>query len=108
MKNIKTFEQFVNEVTDYRNVTGYGTMGLASNQNAGPSYNVGPLSATYRQPTILSTTTDTISDQYFNGAKLDKMRKIRKNPRIVKLRKKKSKDFNDLDKVEIKSKIKKT
>jgi hypothetical protein len=95
---IKNFEEFVNEESDYRNVTGNGSMGGSGEQNAGPSFNKGPYSATFRLPSIVGVASDDISDPYFADRRAQKRKRPRKNRRIEKMRKDKAKLFDELDK----------
>lgn len=97
MKNIKTFEEFVKEEADYRNVTGAGSMGGTSQQNAGPSFNKGPDAATYRLPDVIGVETDYIEDPYFSKGREQRRKKVKKNKHIEKNRKDKSKYFDRLD-----------
>lgn len=94
MKNLKTFEEY----TDYRNVTGYGSMGISGDQNTGPSFNKGPDSATYRRPDVITMQDISMQDPYFGKDRELKKRKIRKNRYIDKLRKNKTKYLDDVDK----------
>lgn len=96
MKNIKTYKEYIYEEADYRNVTGNGTMGNPSDQNAGPSFNKGPYSATYRLPTIIGTETSDIEDPYFSYD-MKKKKRVKKNPNIVKMRINKSKYLNKIE-----------
>jgi hypothetical protein len=95
MKNIKSFDEFVNEEGDYRNVTGSGSNG---EQNAGPSFNKGPDAATYSLPSVIGVASDDISDPYFAAQRERKRKRIRKNKRIEKNRRDKSKYLNKIDK----------
>lgn len=95
---IKRFEEFIKEDADYRNVTGHGTMGNASDQNTGPSFNKGPYSATYRQPSIIGLETDDFNDPYFSQNSEIKRKKPRKNPKVEKNRRQKSRFFDKIDK----------
>ncbi len=94
---IKTFDEFINE-SDYRNVTGYGTMGGSGDQNTGPSFNKGPDAATYRLPSVVGVESDDISDPYFSGRRSQKRKKLRKHPAIEKNRKDKTKYLDRLEK----------
>lgn len=94
---VKTFDEFVNE-SDYRNVTGAGSGGGSEPQNAGPSFNKGPMSATYRLPTVVGIESDEISDPYFGAERNQRRKKLKKNPQIEKNRKQKAKYFDDMDK----------
>lgn len=106
MNNLKTFEQFVNEeFTDYRNVTGYGSMGQSGEQNAGPSFNKGPDSATYRRPDVVGVASDDIRDPYFGARRSQKRKRARKNPHIEKNRKDKTKYLNSIDKKSIEERL---
>jgi len=97
MKNLKYFKEFITESSDYRNVTGNGSSGGNSSQNAGPSFNKGPMSAIYRLPTIVGVETEEINDPYFNKGREPKRKKIRKNKNIEKNRKQKSKYLDTID-----------
>ena len=98
MNNIKNFNEFVNEEADYRNVTGNGSSGSPSDQNAGPSFNKGPMSATYRLPTVVGVETDEFEDPYFGQDRGQKRKRVKKNPTIEKNRKSKAKFFDKMDK----------
>ena len=87
-----------NEEADYRNVTGNGTMGNPSDQNAGPSFNKGPDSATYHRPSVIGVTTDDIKDPYFAARRNQKRTRIKKNQKVEKNRKNKAKYLDDLEK----------
>lgn len=87
-----------NEEADYRNVTGNGSSGNPSDQNAGPSFNKGPYSATFRQPSVVGVESDDIEDPYFAGRRDQKKSKIKKNPKTEKYRKDKAKYFDKIDK----------
>lgn len=93
-KKLKTFEEY----TDYRNVTGYGTMGQSGDQNTGPSFNKGPDSATYNRPDVIGTEDISMEDPYFSDNRKKKLKRIRKNKHVEKTRKNKSKYLNDVDK----------
>jgi len=96
MGNIKTYDEFINEA-DYRNVTGNGTMGGSGEQNAGPSFNKGPDAATYRLPSVIGVEGDNIDDPYFAGRREQKRKRTKKNQKLEKLRKDKSKYLKELD-----------
>lgn len=93
MDKLKTFEEY----TDYRNVTGYGSMGQSGDQNTGPSFNKGPDSATFNRPNVIGVETISMEDPYFTG-KQNKRKKIRKNKYVEKLRKDKTKYLQNIDK----------
>ena len=97
MSNIKTYDEFINE-SDYRNVTGYGSMGGSGDQNTGPSFNKGPDAATYSLPSVVGVETDIIKDPYFSGRRGQKRRKVKKHPAIEKNRKEKTKYLDKLEK----------
>lgn len=97
MINILNFKDFIRENSDYRNVTGNGSSGGNDPQNSGPSFNKGPMSAIYNQPTVIGVEKYNIDDPYFNQ-KYKKIKKIKKNPNIEKNRKDKSKYLINLDK----------
>lgn len=105
MNNLKSFDQFVNEESDYRNVTGFGSMGGSGEQNAGPSFNKGIDSATYRRPDVIGVASDDINDPYFSQRRNQKRKRARKNPHIEKNREQKAKLFYKLDKKSIKEKL---
>ena len=92
MENLKTFEEY----TDYRNVTGFGSMGQPGDQNAGPSFNKGPNSATYNRPDVIGVEQINMEDPYF-GEKREKSRKAKKNRYITKLRRRKAKDLKKIE-----------
>jgi len=94
-----------NEEADYRNVTGYGSMGGNGDQRTGPSFNRGPDAATYRLPNVVGTATDDITDPYFAARRDQKVKRIKKNPHIEKNRKKKTKYLRSLDKDTQKNKL---
>lgn len=98
MNNLKTFEDFTNEESDYRNVTGYGSMGSPGEQNSGPSFNKGPDAATYNRPDVIGVETDYIEDPYFAISKEQRKKRSRKPKYIERLRRDKSKYLNKLDK----------
>jgi len=91
-------EKYIGEGSDYRNVTGYGSMGSGDPQNAGPTYNRGMDAAMYHRPGIIGVTAEDISDKYFSGANERKRRKIKKDKKREKNRKEKTNYFNNLDK----------
>lgn len=95
MNNIKKFDEFINEESDYRNVTGTGS---GDQQNSGPSFNKGPYSATYRLPTVIGVETDEFEDPYFGQDREQRRKRIKKNPHIEKNRKDKAKYFDKMDK----------
>ena len=101
------FKDYIKEESDYRNVTGYGSMGNNDPQNAGPSFNKGADSATYRRPDVIGVESIDFDDPYFGQSKNQKLKKIRKNPKIEKNRKNKSKYLDDLEKNIYKNLIKK-
>lgn len=105
MNNILTYEDFLKEHSDYRNVTGYGTMGGSGDQRTGPSFNKGPDSATYRLPSVIGVETDDISDPYFAQRRTQKMKRIKKNKNIERNRKDKTKYLRGLEKDTQKNKI---
>ena len=88
LKKKEFYAPAVREEADYRNVTGYGSMGTPSDQRAGPSFNKGPMSATYRQPTVIGTESGYIEDPYFAGRE-ENVQKKKKNKDLVKMRKNK-------------------
>jgi hypothetical protein len=92
------------EEADYRNVTGYGSMGNNDPQNAGPSFNRGPDAATFCRPDVVGLVGDDIEDPYFGDRRRLKMRRIKKNKHIENNRKKKTKYFRDLDRDTLKNK----
>jgi hypothetical protein len=98
MGMIIKFKDFIKEEADYRNVTGYGSMGTNDPQNAGPSFNKGPDAHTYYRPDVIGVEKDTISDPYFAAQRTQKMKRIKKNRRIEKNRKNKSKYLDKMDK----------
>lgn len=98
MKKIKTFDEYIKEHSDYRNVTGYGSMGSPDPQNAGPSFNKGPDAATYNRPEVIGVERDYIEDPYFGDRRQNNKVRIKKDKRIVKLRKDKTKYLRSLDK----------
>ena len=91
-------ESKTNEEADYRNVTGNGTMGNPSDQNAGPSFNKGPDSATYRRPSVIGVETDDIKDPYFAQRRDQKRQRVKKNQKVEKNRKDKAKYLDGLEK----------
>jgi len=93
------------EEADYRNVTGNGSMGNNDPQNAGPSFNRGPDSATFCRPDVVGLVGDDIEDPYFGDRRRLKMRRIKKNKHIESNRKKKTKYFRDLDRDTLRNKI---
>jgi hypothetical protein len=95
----------LNEYSDYRNVTGYGSMGHSDQQNAGPSFNKGPDSATFRRPDVIGVASDVIEDPYFAGSRRARIKKIKKNKNIENNRKKKTRYFNSLEKDTLRDKI---
>jgi len=97
----KVYNKKINEFTDYRNVTGFGSMGQSGDQNTGPSFNKGPDAATFYRPDVITMQQMTMDDPYFNE-KRDKMRKIKKNRYIPKLRRKKARYLRDVDKKSLK------
>ena len=88
LKKKEFYAPIIKEEADYRNVTGYGSMGTPSDQRSGPSFNKGPMSATYRQPTIIGTESGYIEDPYFAGRE-ENIQKKKKNKNLVKMRKNK-------------------
>ena len=97
MDNIKSYDEFVNEEGDYRNVTGAGSMGGSSDQRTGPSFNKGPDAATFRLPNVIGTTTDDVSDPYFSGQREMKRKRVKKNKNIERNRKNKTKYLDSID-----------
>jgi hypothetical protein len=95
----------INEYADYRNVTGYGSMGQGDPQNAGPSFNKGPDAATYRRPDVIGLAGDDIEDPYFGQRRKLKMKRIKKNKHIESNRKRKTKYFNEIEKDTLKNKL---
>lgn len=104
MRSIKTFEEFIKEDADYRNVTGHGSMGNPDPQNAGPTFSKGMDSETYGRPTVIGVVRDTIEDPYFNQGDV-KRRRVKKHPHVEKTRKKKSKYLRNVDRKSLKNRI---
>lgn len=94
---IKKFDEFIKEYTDYRNVTGYGSMGQGDPQNAGPTLNMGPDAAVYQRPAVIGLAGEEIEDPYFGVRRNQKKTRVKKDPRISKLRRKKAKYFKKLN-----------
>jgi hypothetical protein len=95
---IKKFLEFIKEESDYRNVTGFGSMGSGDPQNAGPSFNKGPDSAIYQRPSVIGVASDDISDPYFAVRQQQKRKRVKKNQWIEKNRKDKTKYLRNIDK----------
>lgn len=104
MKKVLRFNDFIKEEADYRNVTGYGSMGNPDSQNAGPSFNKGADSETYGRPTVIGVERDTIEDPYFNQGDT-KRRRVKKHPHVEKTRKNKSKYLRDVDRKTFKNRV---
>jgi len=100
MNNLRTFEEY----TDYRNVTGFGSMGQSSAQQSGPSFNKGPDSATYNRPDVIGTEVVSMEDPYFGEQRSRRKLRGRKNKYIDKLRKDKTKYLRSIDRDTLKKK----
>ena len=91
------FEQFINEETDYRDVTGlHGTEGQISDQKTGTAFNKSGMSVLFNQPEVLGTDNNMIKDPYFNKSK-QKTKRIKKNRKLKQLRKNNSDKLKNLD-----------
>ena len=91
------FEQFINEETDYRDVTGlHGTEGQISDQKTWPAFNKSGMSVLFNQPEVLGTDNNMIKDPYFNKSK-QKTKRIKKNRKLKQLRKNNSDKLKNLD-----------
>jgi hypothetical protein len=98
MNNLKTFQNFVNEEADYRNVTGNGSMGSPSDQRIGPSFNKGPDAETYNRPDVIGVETDYVEDPYFAASREQRKKRSRKPKYIEKMRRDKSEYLKRIDK----------
>lgn len=95
---LKKFNEYIKEESDYRNVTGFGSGGSNDPQNAGPSFNKGPMSAIYNQPSVIGTETVEIEDPYFGVSSNMKRKRVKKNKKIERYRKTMSQYLDDQDK----------